>query len=306
MPPSRGVTAKGVIKTFRPTVVTYRWVHNGKVVDTGKVKVVRDKKVSYTFKPDKSHKGWVTLDIVPPRHGVSGRDGYTVTCEKEEPPPPPPVEATASVTAPENYTGACPPITRVFTGTVTVDRINAGGTAVQYRWAGPNFQGPTETLTFAEGDALSKNVSHTVEVTESGPVQRWIEILSPNTGVSNTAEVQVTCEALSIQVLNLQRNYDTSACTPGNGPAINFTSRIQVNGPVRVEYQWEFLSGSGGEITVPGSFETTGPDTVTVSHRLESSSYTNTGIMRARIRVTSHPDVRSIVTDFTPPPCPTA
>lgn len=312
-PPSRGLTAKGLIKVGRPTVVTYRWIRNGKVVGQGKVKVVRDRTVTYTFTPTESHRGRVTLDIVSPRHGISGHDGYAVKCAKEEPPPPP-VEVAASATAPEDYSGACPPVTRVFTGTVSVSRIDAGGTAVQYRWAGPDFVGPTETLTFAEGDPLSKDVSHPVQVTESGVVQRWIEVLSPGTAVSNTAETQVTCEALQIQILNLQRSYDVSACTPGNGPAINFTSRIRVNGPVRVEYRWEFLNGSGHEITVPGSVETTGPDTVTVSHRLESSSFTNlesssftnTGILRARISVTSHPDVRSIVTDFSPPPCPSA
>ena len=56
-PPSRGVTAKGLIKTFRPTVVKYRWVHNGRVVGKGTVKVIRDKRISYTFKPNE-RAGW--------------------------------------------------------------------------------------------------------------------------------------------------------------------------------------------------------------------------------------------------------
>ncbi|MBX6167004.1 MAG: hypothetical protein IRY84_05090 [Thermobispora bispora] len=300
-PPSGGVTARGLIKAARPSLVTYRWIHNGNVVDWGKIKVVGDKKVSYTFKPDKSHRGWVTLDIVSPRHGRSDRDTYRVECKKEEPPPPP-VEATASVTAPASYTGTCP-VNRVFTGTVTVNRIDAGGTTVQYRWAGPSFQGPTETLTFAQGDPLSKSVSHTAQVTTSGIVQRWIEILSPNTAASGTAEVQVECQALQIQVLDIQTSIDASACgTPGYGPAVTVRASIRVNGPVRVEYEWEF---NNGLFTVPGSFETTEPKTVTVSHRLESSPFTASGVIRARIRITSH-DVRGAAIDFTPPPCPTS
>jgi len=302
-PPSSGVTAKGVIKVSRPTLVKYRWIHNGKVADRGTVKVIRDKKVSYTFKPNKSHKGWVTLDIVSPRFGGSDRDGYRVECKKEEPPPPP-AQASAAVTAPDDYTGACP-INRVFNGTITLDRIDAGGTTVQYRWAGPGgFAGPAQTLAFAEGDPLSKSVSHTVEVTGTGIVQRWIEILSPNGVVSNTGEVRVECQPLTIQVVDLRRSIDSSACdgTPGHGPAVIVSARIQVNGPVRVEYEWDF---NEGVIVVPGSFETTGPDTVTVSHRLESSTLTGSGVMRARIRITSH-DARGAASDFTPPPCPTS
>ena len=302
-PPSSGVTAKGVIKVSRPTLVKYRWIHNGKVVDRGTIKVIRDKKVSYTFKPNKSHRGWVTLDIVSPRFGGSDRDGYRVKCKKEEPPPPA-AQASASVTAPDDYTGACP-INRVFNGTITLDRIDAGGTTVQYRWAGPGgFAGPAQTLAFAEGDPLSKSVSHTVEVTGTGIVQRWIEILSPNGVVSNTGEVRVECQPLTIQVVDLRRSIDSSACdgTPGHGPAVIVSARIQVNGPVRVEYEWDF---NEGVIVVPGSFETTGPDTVTVSHRLESSTLTGSGVMRARIRITSH-DARGAASDFTPPPCPTS
>jgi len=280
-------------------VVKYRWVHNGRVVGKGTVKVIRDKRISYTFKPNESHKGWVALEIVSPRYGRSAHNAYQVTCEEPEPPAPP-VETAASATAPEDYTGACP-ITRVFTGTVSVNRIEPGGTTVQYRWMGPDFQGPTETLTFAEGDPLTKNVSHSVEVTASGPVQRWIEISSPNPAVSATAQTQVECQPLQITILNIQRSIDLSACgTPGYGPAITFSSPVQVNGPVRVEYRWDF---NEGELTVPGSFETTGPSTVTVSHRLESSPLTARDLMRVRLMITSH-NVSGRVLDFTPPPCP--
>jgi hypothetical protein len=303
-PPSGGVTAKGVIKVGRPALVKYRWIHNGKVVGTGQAKVVRDKKVSYTFTPRKSHKGSVTLDIVSPRHGVSGRDAYTVRCEKEsDPPPPPPVVASATVTAPADYAGTCP-VDRVFTGTITVDRIGAD-TAVQYRWAGPGFQGPTETLAFAEGDEPAKNVSHTVTVAaaQEGEVHRWIEILSPNSAQSNTGVVVVDCQDLDIEIIDFRQRIDSSVCgTPGYGPAVVLTASIRVNGPVRVEYEWE-IDSAAGQYTVPGSFEADGPSTVNVSHRIESSPITASGPIRARIRVTS-PLAETSTLDFAPPACP--
>ncbi len=296
--PSARITAKGMIKVSHPTWVKYRWIRDGKVVDYGKVKVVRDKKVSYTFRPRHSHKGWVTLDIVSPGYGGADRDDYRVWCKKRPAPPAPPAEATASVTAPSGYTGTCP-VNRVFTGTVTVDRIGRG-TTVQYRWAGPGYQGPAETLTFAQGDPQSKDVSYTAEVTDSGVVQRWIEILSPNTAVSNTAEVQVECQPLKVRILNVDINVDYSTCgTPGQGPAIKFSAPISVNGPAVVEYRWSFNNGA---IVVPGSFEVTEPGTVTVSHQLPSSPMT-ANAMRAELRITSH-NATGWVVDFERP-CPT-
>ena len=210
---------------------------------------------------------------------------------------------TASVKAPENYTGYCPPITRVFTGTVTVSRIDPAGTTVQYRWAGPDFTGPTQTLAFAAGDPLSKEVTHTAQIADDGTVQRWIEILSPGTAASDTAEVQVDCEPLSIVASSIRVAYDRSACgTPGHGPAVIITTAVEVNGPVRVEYEWEI--NEGRQVT-PGAFETDGPGTVTLSHRLESSPLTAEGLLRARLRFTSHTATGRVL-DFSPPPCPSA
>jgi hypothetical protein len=78
--PSRRVTAEGVIRVSRPTSVTYRWIHNGKVVDWGRTKVWGAKKVSYSFAPGRSHRGWVKLDIVHPRRAKGDADSYVVNC----------------------------------------------------------------------------------------------------------------------------------------------------------------------------------------------------------------------------------
>ncbi len=295
-PPPEGITATGVIKTARPTWVAYVWTHNGRIVGKGVVHVDGERTVSYTFTPTRSGTGRMVLGVVSPFYGDLARDTYVVTCQEQ--PPAEPVAASASVTAPEDYAGACW-ATRVFTGRVSVNRIAAGGTTVEYRWAGPGFQGPVETLTFAEGDPLTKEVAHPVDATETGVLQRWIEILSPNAAESNRAQTQVECAPVEVVVLGGRVRYDMSTCTPGNQPAFIVSADVRVSGATRVEYQWEFLGV--GNFAVPGSFEATGPETRTVSHRIESGP--PVGAVRARLTVLSPPNVRAWAYDFSPPPC---
>lgn len=190
--PYSQVTAKGVIRVGKPTWVKYRWIHNGKVVDHGKTKVWRAKKVSYSFAPRHSHKGWVALDIVSPRYGGHDRDFYTVDCAK---PPvkkpvdhPKPAKAWASVSGAGSYEGTCP-VDRTFTGTVSVNRASV----VKYRWAGHGYRGPVETLVFGKFGPKSKTVSHTVKFTDSGVAKRWIEVLGPNHSVSNVGVAKAQC-----------------------------------------------------------------------------------------------------------------
>lgn len=297
--PSARVTATGVIEVRHPTWVAYGWLHNGKLVDAGIVKVDSTKTLTYAFTPKKNQTGSVSLVVAAPYDADTAKDTYVVTCE-EQPPPPPPVEASASVTAPADLEVVCPTDV-VFTGTVSVTRIDAGGTTVRYRWAGPGWQGPTETLTFTQGDPLSQEVTLPEQVTATGTVQRWIEILSPNTARSNTDDVRVECTPVTVRILELRPSFDTSVCgTPGSGPAVHIQGVIRVNGPTRVEYEWEF---DDGLFVVPGSFETTGPEDVTISHRLESSPFTAQDIIRVRLRITS-PDTSSVTYDFSPPSCP--
>ena len=81
--------------------------------------------------------------------------------------------------------------------------------------------------------------------------------------------------------------------------------------PVTNSFQGTMASTSGIfkasdtiSITVPGSFETTGPQDVTITHRLESSPFTNSDALRMEIFVTSHSGPGWVI-DFAPLPCPT-
>jgi|GEM_PF-538017 len=302
-----GVVFTGTVSVNRiepgGTTVQYRWVGPGY---TGPIETLTfaegdplSKEVTHTVQVTVSGPVLRQIEFLSPNGTDSNSFVMLVTCL------PPAVEASATVTAPETVNAVCPSGLVFITGAVSVNRIETGGTTVQYRWAGPGYDGPTETLTFAEGDPLSKEITHTVEVTVSGTIQRWIEILSPNSTSSDPAQVQVVCGALQISIVDLQQTVDTSACgTPGYGPAITVTAQVQVNGAVRIGYEWEF-NGGGGQLVIPGSFQTTGAGTVTVSHRLESSPFTNTGLISARLRITS-PGGLSSTLDFSPEPCPSS
>lgn len=185
--PGNSIVAKGTIYASRPTWVRYRWIHNGRVVDYGKTKVWRSKQVRYSFTPQESHRGWVELDILGPRHGADDRDYYKVTCKTL----PEPIKASVRVDGPGFYKGSCP-VNRTFTAAVSVNR---GGGHVKYRWAGPGFRGPVQSLYFPRHGALTAHVSHTATVNESGKVVRWVEILGPNSTTSNYAAAGVKCAA---------------------------------------------------------------------------------------------------------------
>lgn len=295
--PSREVRAEGLIRVNRPTLVRYRWIHNGKVVDHGKVKVRNAKKVSYAFAPRHSHKGWVALDIVSPRHSKDDRDFYRVDCAR---PAPKPAKAWASVSGPGFYQGACP-VARTFTGTVGANRP----TVVKYRWVGHGYRGPVETA-FVGKHGRTKTVSHTVRFRDNGTAKRWIEVLSPNRAVSNSGVTKVVCGAAhakptpkphpkphpkpvtdgTAQVLDVKVAADNSTCVDTKGPKVNVTGRIQVTGAARVNYRWSAGNASRSGVLVvhnagvhtvsfsidPGTLGSTTSGTVTLEVTSPSSS----------------------------------
>ncbi|MGN9783445.1 hypothetical protein ACTMTF_18575 [Nonomuraea sp. ZG12] len=222
------VDAYGTIRVSKPAWVKYRWIRNGRVVDSGSVKVWDDRKVHYSFTPHGSQQGWVALEIVSPRHTDSDRAHYKVWCRPE-------ATASARVTAPSSYQGSCP-VDRVFNGTIAV---NGTSTTVKYRWAGPGYRGSVESLYFARYSG-AKHVSHTVTASDSGSVKRWIEILGPNHRSSNVAHTTVKCAdaavTASISSLSTAPNYET--CALQSSPAVNVSAGITVTGATTLTYHW--------------------------------------------------------------------
>ncbi|TDC98876.1 hypothetical protein E1292_33810 [Nonomuraea deserti] len=222
------IDAVGSIRVGKPSWVKYRWLRNGRVVDSGSVKVWNDRRVHYSFKPGGSHKGWVALEIVRPGHTYSGRAYYEVRCEAD-------ARATAAVSAPADYRGSCP-VGRKFHGIVDA---HGASTTVKYRWAGPGYRGPVMSLYFPRHSA-AQSVSHTVTASESGGVKRWIEIVGPNHTRSNTASTMVTCKdtVATASISNLRTAPDNATCALGSSPAVDVFADITVTGPTTLTYQW--------------------------------------------------------------------
>ena len=288
--PYTKVTAEGVIRVGEPTWVKYRWIHNGKVVDSGKTKVYGAKKVYYSFHPRHSHNGWVKLDIVSPRRNVDARDSYTVTCVKPIDRPRP-AKAWASVSGPGAYKGVCP-VGRVFKGTVSVNR----GTVVKYRWAGPGYTGPVETLYFGKHGPKSKVVAHTVKFTDSGVARRWIEVLSPNGSVSNVGAARVECAKPTpptppAKVTGVSVTAAPAACEAGKAPAVNVTGTISVNGKTTVAYRWVL----NGKTVQSGTAEVDGTATVSLAVDPASQGDKTSGVVAL---VVTGPNLEKAVKHF--------
>ncbi|SDH21253.1 hypothetical protein SAMN05421505_112194 [Sinosporangium album] len=166
-----------------PEWVHYRWIRNGDVVDTGSVRADDWTTVKYAYKPDRTEKGWVALQVDHPdyRRVASGRAYYSVKCEGST------GDVSASVNAPAAHTGACP-ATRTFTGSIT----HRGSGTVRYQWVGDNYAGPVRELHFSGWGSETKAVADE-SVSTSGDVWRKLRIHSPKYTESNAATAKVNC-----------------------------------------------------------------------------------------------------------------
>jgi hypothetical protein len=210
--PYRRVTAEGVIRVSRPTVVTYRWIHNGKVVDRGRTKVWGAKKVAYSFAPGRSHRGWVKLDIVHPRFAKDDTDGYVVHCHRpghpkpgkpHHPKPGKPHPKPAPGSTAQVVSISLTPDTSSCVGTKgprvnAVGRISVSGPAtVSYRWtAGSASKSGSFTVNHAgtypvnfsiDGDPHGSKSYGTVTLTITSPtassVSQSYEFACPKSAV---------------------------------------------------------------------------------------------------------------------------
>ncbi|MEV7007114.1 hypothetical protein [Streptosporangium sp. NPDC051022] len=175
----------GRISTSSPAWVEYRWVVNGHVVDRDAVRVEGSRKVVHVIRPHRDLSGWASLEIVDPVQASSGRVGFRVWCKDETPRAP---KVTASVSAPDAYTGTCP-TTRAFTGTISVLPHERG--TVKYRWIRDGVPGNWEE-TYFNGTYQSRIVTDSWTASASGTGKRAIELFGGST--TGTVEGKVTCQ----------------------------------------------------------------------------------------------------------------
>ncbi|MEV4073608.1 hypothetical protein [Nonomuraea fuscirosea] len=81
----------GRIETSRPTWVRYRWVLNGDVVDSGKIKVRDSRRVGFGISPRHSGDGYAQLQVLGRDGAYSNRAYYKVWCKDSAPDHPEPV-----------------------------------------------------------------------------------------------------------------------------------------------------------------------------------------------------------------------
>ncbi|GII93246.1 hypothetical protein [Sinosporangium siamense] len=175
----------GTVRVYGGTEwVTYRWLKNGDVVDSGSARADEWTKLQYSFKPSASDRGWVSLEVDHPHYKrvVSDREYYSVKCEGSS------NDVSASVSAPADYKGSCP-ATRTFTGSIT----HNGSGKVSYQWIGENYTGPIRELDFSGWGSSTKSVADE-PVSTSSNVWRKLRIHSPKYVESNAATAKVECE----------------------------------------------------------------------------------------------------------------
>ncbi|MFF4991974.1 hypothetical protein ACFY19_32680 [Streptosporangium saharense] len=222
-------TLVGRITASSPTWVRYRWVVNGDVVDRDVVRVSSSAKVFHVIRPRHNLSGWAALEIVDPGHSTSNRVGFRIWCKDESP------KVTASVSAPDSYTGTCP-VTRAFTGTIAVSH---GQGSVKYRWIRDGVAGSWQDVYFGGRGYQSRTVTDSWSASASGTAKRAIELYRGST--TGTVTGKVTCEAPAPEVKVWVVGESVSASqTAGTCPAatLSGTGQIYASGATKVNYRW--------------------------------------------------------------------
>ncbi|MER7210986.1 hypothetical protein [Streptosporangium sp. NPDC000239] len=222
-------TLVGRITASSPTWVRYRWVVNGDVVDRDVVRVSSSTKVFHVIRPRHSLSGWAVLEIVDPVQNSSNRVGFRVWCKDESP------KVTASVSAPDSYTGTCP-VTRNFTGTISVSE---GRGSVKYRWIRDGVAGSWQDVYFGGHGYQSRTVTDSWGASASGTSKRAIELYRGST--TGTVEGKVTCQAPAPEVKVWVVGESVSATqTAGACPAASLSGsgQIYASGATTLTYRW--------------------------------------------------------------------
>lgn len=182
-----------------PLTVSYRWRwddggywHEEKLTFSGPG--TQQASHQWSASRSKSAKLWLEVDSPAQVKGEPGE--YSLTCDGK-PPVPNPGGRILSVTnpaiTPADYTGQCP-VDLKATATITVSAPISE--PVEYVWRFDDAtSSPTQKVTFPSGGPLTKTVEWKDwrAVKTSGKVTGYLQVLTPNTAVSERVSYSVTC-----------------------------------------------------------------------------------------------------------------
>ena len=227
--PGDKINFVGRIKVSDPSWVKYRWVLNGRVVDSGNARVRHSRTVSFGYSPRDSERGYAVLQVVGAGDRSSDRAYYKVTCET--PAPSARVSATSLVTATNN--DGC----KVGAHAT----INSTGRArVEYVWKVNGTPVDTDTVFFGREGSRTVELSDRVlsgVATKGGRVT--LSVSGPNNNDSIT-QSYAACVAPTpkITVSSISVGQRNNFCADKRGPGVDFKATISSSAPTTVKYYW--------------------------------------------------------------------
>ncbi|GGO67461.1 hypothetical protein [Nonomuraea cavernae] len=228
--PGTKIDFTGLIRVSDPSWVRYRWILNGKVVDYGKTKVWRSKKVGFGISPRSSEHGYAVLQVLGPDRAYSNKAHYKVLCKSEAPATR--VAVTDLVTA-TNHDGC-------KVGAHAVVRSTGPG-RVEYVWSLNGQRVLRGDTVFNHGGKRTVTLPEKVltgAATKGGKIT--LTVFGPRNSDSIT-QSYAACEApkptVSVSAVTVagQRN---EMCADKRGPGVDFKATLTSTGPTTVKYYW--------------------------------------------------------------------
>ncbi|WP_219463291.1 hypothetical protein [Nonomuraea rhizosphaerae] len=229
--PGTKIGFKGLIRTADPAWVRYRWVLNGRVVDSGKVKVYNARKVYFGYSPRESERGYAVLQAWGARTYSSDSAGYKVLCKDEHPAPVARVSASGLVTATNN--DGCK-----VGAHATVS--STGRARVEYVWSVNGRPVDTGDLFFGREGSRTVQLSDRVlsgDATKGGRVTLTVSGPRNNDSVTQSyAACQAPAPKVSVSGISVGQRNDF--CADKRGPGVDFKATISSSAPTTVKYYW--------------------------------------------------------------------
>ncbi|MFG1684994.1 hypothetical protein ACGFNP_32865 [Nonomuraea sp. NPDC049269] len=227
--PGDKINFVGRIKVSDPSWVRYRWVLDGRVVDSGNARVRHSRTVSFGYSPRVSERGYALLQVVGNDGRSSDRAYYKVTCE--DPAPSVKVTATNLVTATNN--DGC----KVGAHAT----INSTGRArVEYVWSVNGRPVDKDAVYFGREGSRTVDLSDRVlsgDATKGGKVTLTVSGPSNNDSITQSYAACVAPKP-KITVSSITVGQRNDFCADKRGPGVDFKATISSSAPTTVKYYW--------------------------------------------------------------------